>query len=507
LTNQFPNLEGLVNDGLHRSNFWIQDVWTPTDRWNINPGLRWDQEILDIPSDSAEQDLTYAVEGGNVVELPGQPITSAVTKPDQVSPRLAASYDVNPNNVIRFSYGKNIEFTPFSNIEFKAALDPALQSISFDAPTGPGPLPGFSPTCVLGHDPANGNAPCNHITNYYEYYRDLFNASYFDQFTPVLPQTATNVDLSWEHQFGSGFQFKLTPYYRKGTDYVVASTPLLFTLSDGQPIFGAPREENAGINENTGVEAIVQKTATAGWSGFVDATYDNTLANYNSDFFPSVNNAALALNHFFHVSYLAPITGNINLSYEQPRGWHISNEFQYESGYRYGVGKDTFVYESRCIAGAPSIPIEVLNTDLAESCLGNSAAQSAYYFTDPTDPGTVLHPNITGSRGTPDGSDPGTLHGPQVMTWLISIGHDIGAGPNPVEAGVRIENVLGNYSQGLIESDFLYANNGIGGYGPNSGMNGNIGFEPYQYNRSPRPFTAYPVGAARTFTFFLTSKI
>lgn len=502
LTNLFPNTTGEVNDGLHRSNFWLQDVWTPTARWNINPGLRWDQEILDLPANAASQDLTLVNEGGTFAELPGQPITSAVTRPDQVSPRLAASYDVNPDNVIRFSYGKNIEFTPFSNIEFKWDGDPALQGVPL-----PSTLPGYSPTCSLGKDPANGNAACNGIANYYQLFRDEYNTSFFDQYTPVQPQTATNTDISWEHQFGGGFQFKLTPYYRKGVDYVVESSPLLFTLPSGQPIFGAPREENAGINENTGVEAIIQKTASAGWSGFVDATYDNTLANYNSDFFPSVNNAALALNHFFHVSYLAPITGNININYDQPRGWHISNELQYESGYRYGVGKDTFVYESNCIPGAPSKPIEVLNTDLADACLGLSGAQDAYYFTDPTDPGTILHPNITGSRGTPDGSDPGTLHGPQVMTWLISIAHDIGSGPNPVQAGVRVSNVLGNYSQGLIGSDFLYSNNGFGGFGPNSGHNGNIGFEPYQYNRTPLPYETYPVGSARTFSFFLSSKI
>jgi hypothetical protein len=501
LTNFYPQTEGLVNDPLHRSNLWLQDKYTPTDRWTIQPGVRWDQEILDIPADAAAQNLSLANENGLEVELPGQPITNAVTHPEQVSPRLAVSYQASSNNVFRFSYGKNIEFTPFSNIEFKWAGDNALMNEPIS------PLPGFSPTCVLGKDPANGNTPCNGISNYYQLFRDEYNTSFFSQYTPVLPQTATNSDISWEHDMSNGFQLKITPYYRKGVDYVVESTPLLFTLPTGTPIFGSPREENAGINENTGVEAIIQRNASVGWSGFLDATYDNTLANYNSDFFPSENNAALALNHFFHVSYLAPVTANFNLNYDQRHGWHIYNEFTYESGYRYGVGKDTFVYEGNCIPGAPEIPIEVLNTDLAEGCLGNSAAESAYYYTDPTNPGTILHPNITGSRGTPDGNDPGTLRGPQLMTWNLAFSHDIGAGTSPVQAGVRIDNVLGNYTPaGAVGGNFYYINNGLGGYGPGSGSNGNIGFEPYQYNRSPLPFINEPTGTARTLTFFLDEK-
>src|SRR4029077_17655858 len=138
---------------------------------------------------------------------------------------------------------------------------------------------------------------------------------------------------------------------------------------------------------------------------------DNTLANYNSDFFPSTNNAALALNHFFHVSYLADVTATMNLAWNTRNGWHISALMPFESGYRYGVGTKTFIFQPVGPNGA-SVPVEVLNTDLAATALGQNANTSAYYFTDPSNPGTILHPNITGSRGTPDGNAPGTLKGP-----------------------------------------------------------------------------------------------
>ncbi|HEY7992760.1 MAG TPA: TonB-dependent receptor [Candidatus Eremiobacteraceae bacterium] len=496
-TGCFPLLAGLVNDPLHRNNLWLQDKWTPTDKWTIQPGLRWDEERLDIPANAASQNLSLSFANTGIFEIAGPPIGSDVTRPTQVSPRLAISFQANATNTFRMSYGKNIEFTPFSNIEFKWAGNPATASVPV------GPFAGFSPTCRMGHDPQNGNVPCNGITNLYQLNQDVFNTSFFAQYTPVRPQRATNVDASWEHDFGRGLQMKITPYYRKGVDYVVANTPLLLTLPDGTPVFGSPREVNAGENINTGVEFSLQKLATYGWGGFINATYDNTLANYNTDFFPGVNNAALALGHMFHVSYLAPITGAVNLSFDTHSGFHASAEVPYESGYRYGVGTHTFAYVTN--AAGKLVPMEVLNTDLAETFLGNNANTSAYYFTDPANPGTIAHPNITGSRGTPDGTDPGTLKGPAVATLNLSLAHDIGT--NGMEAGFRVSNLFGNYTDAVVGGNSRYRNNGLGGFSSTSGTNlVNPLYEPYQYARSPLPFENEPTGAARLWTFFVSTK-
>jgi len=288
--------------------------------------------------------------------------------------------------------------------------------------------------------------------------------------------------------------------------------------ADGTPVFGAPREENAGFNKNIGVEFALDKLGSVGWSGFLHATYDNTLANYNSDFFPSVNNAALALGHVFHASYLAPLTGALNLTYQSRDGFHVSAEMPYESGYRYGVGTKTFVFAGNCVGGAPEVPVEVLNTDLAEACLGNSTLTSSYYYTDPSNPGTVLHPNITGSRGTPDGNDPGTLHGPPIMTMNLSIAKDLGYPNSGTQVGLRVANVFGNYTDAVVGGNSRYRNNGMGGYNSGVGFFGGTGnpsgsnltfpnYEPFQYGRSPQPFENEPTGTARTWTFFMTTKL
>ena len=70
-----------------RQEVWIQDQWTPTDRWTFNVGVRYDQ-------------IEYAISEG------------------QVSPRVGAAYKVNQANVFHAFYGRL--FTP-----------PNLESISF----------------------------------------------------------------------------------------------------------------------------------------------------------------------------------------------------------------------------------------------------------------------------------------------------------------------------------------------------------------------------------------
>jgi hypothetical protein len=476
-----PDTASRATDPLHRNDLYIKDDFTPADRLDVTAGVRWDQEVIDLPSNAAALNQYYTVDSSGLYHvLPGPAITTDITRPSQVSPRLAIAYQAGSRDAIRFSFGKNIEFTPLSNIENTYAVSPRLASCNMSSGCFT-PLPGFGAT--------------NNVTNLYQQILLDLNTNSFAQYTPVRPQRAVNYDLSWNHDFGQGLAARITPYYRKGYDYVAVSTPFLFRLSDGTPVFGPGREENAGINFNTGVELSVQKNAVFGLGGFVSATYDNTLANYDSDFFPIVNNAAIALNHLFHVSYVAPLTATFGLDYQSHHGLHASVEVPYESGYRYGVGKHTWVF------GGPNgtTPEEVLNTDLA-SPVGN------YYFTDPSNPGTIEHPNITGSLGTADGNDPGTLKGVAEAFVNIAVSQDVGSGPNRMSVGLRADNILGNYSISSPIDSIRYHNNGLGGYASNSGISGLIGLEPYRYQLQPSYYLNQPVGSPRSYTLFVNIK-
>jgi len=491
--NTYVDNASYANDPVHRWDLYVKDRWQPNERLTVTMGLRWDKETIAIPPNAAQLNSTYFFDdSGNLVVQPGASIGNDVRQPQQISPRVAASFEMSPRDTVRFSFGKNIEFAPLAALENTYNNVPtSLQNCSIASGCFI-PLPGFGTT--------------NHVTNLYQQVVLDLTTNNFAQYTPLLPQTAVNVDFSYEHDFGRGLELRLTPYYRKGSNYFVGNQPLLFTLPSGKPVFGPLKEENAGINTNTGIEFALQRNATYGFSGLLDATYDNTLANYDSDFFPTVNAAALAAGHFFHVTYVAPVSGTFNLVYNTPDGFHASTTTSYTSGYRYGVGKKTFVF------GANGQPEQVLNTDLAVT------PSQAYYFTDPTNPGTMEQPNITGSRGTNEGDDPGTLFGPPIAIVNVTLSHDIGRGDHNALAGIRVQNILGNYSpQGAaganIPANLYYVPQGIGGYGPGSGINPNacapgqvLACEPFSYNYSPFPYESERTGPPRLYTFFVSVK-
>jgi len=489
----YADNSGYSSDPVHKWDVWLRDRWQPNERLTVIAGLRWDHEVIGMPADAAQQNTTYYYDdSGNLVTVPGQPIGTNVTQPQQWSPRLAASYEASSRDTFRMSAGENIEFAPLA----------ALETVYKNVPTS-------LQNCNLGNGcflALPGYGVTNNVTNLYQSVMLDLTTNNFAQYTPVLPQTAVNYDFSWEHEFGQGVELRITPYYRKGFNYVVGNAPLLFTLPSGTPVYGPSKEENAGINENTGVEFALQRNTQYGFSGLLDATYDNTLANYDSDFFPTVNAAALAANHFFHVTYVSPLSGTFNLVYNTRSGWHASMTMNYVYGYRYGVGTQTFTFNDN---GQPE---QVPNSDLVNS------TNEAYYFTDPSNPGTIEHPNITGSRGTPEGSDPGSLFGPSIATFNFSVAHELGSGPHNSEIGIRLENAFGNYSPTTIPSNLYYAPQGIGSYGTTSGgqlsgYNTNqcaphqtLACEPFMYNQSTGPYEAEPMGPPRLFTFYYSIK-
>ncbi len=360
----YVNDLSISNDPIHRYDLFLKDRYQPNQRLTLTLGLRFDKQVYDLPSTAAQANTSYFYDdNGNVVTVPGKPFGSDITAPSQISPRFAAAYQLGRSDVMRFSMGQNIEFATLSAVEDKYNVPRSLANCNIangcfiPLPGGPGTVPPGQET--------------NHVTNLYQQMNLDLTTNEFAQYTPVRPQRAINYDASWEHEFGGGEELRITPYYRKGTDYIVGNSPLLTTLASGQPIFGASREENAGVNENTGVEVALQSQRQFGFSSSFAVTYDNTWANYDSDFFPFVNNAALAANHFFHVTYVAPITATGNFVYNSRHGFHASATVPFESGYRYGVGRRVYVFVQN--AKGQSVPISVLNTDLA------NGATNAYY--------------------------------------------------------------------------------------------------------------------------------
>jgi hypothetical protein len=198
------------------------------------------------------------------------------------------------------------------------------------------------------------------------------------------------------------------------------------------------------------------------------------------------------------VTYVAPITATANFVYNSRHGFHVSATVPYESGYRYGVGKRVYVFVQN--AQNQSVPISVLNTDLA------NGYTNAYYYTDPNNPGTMQQPNIIGSRGTPEGDDPGTLRGVANTYLNLTMSQDLGGKERGFQVGLRVENLLGNYNASSPSNNIWYTNCGFGKSCPGSGQNLNIGLEPFQYNYGSGPYENEQLGLPREYTVFVTMK-
>lgn len=491
----FPKVEFLRNDMMHRNYAYIRDRWQPSGRWFVNAGLRWDNQKMNIPPDAQAQGtlLNYDPGTGQYIQTLGPQITAKSTNPSQLSPRVFATYAMGRNDVLRFGWGRYVTYPPELQVETKAVIDPSLRSC--DIASGCfAPLPGYGVT--------------NNVTNLYQQSLYDFNTYLSSQYQPTEPEYAADTEFSWEHDWGRGWQTKITPYFRKGTNYVVGSQAIIKTLPTGYPLYGPYTYSNLGINQNTGVELSIQKSAQYGWSGWLNATYDNTLANYNSDYFPSVSFASMALNKFYHVSYAPPITATLGLDLNTRSGFHIWAEVPYESGFWYGVGKKTYIYESfypngqEAPNGGPGTiirPVQVPNTNYLNGAYG-------YYTVDPSNPGTYMHPNIIGSKGTPEGNDPGSLQAPGRAFLNVTFAQDLGE-KKQYQIGVRFGNILGNFTPPVPVTNVWYHNNGYGASNSNSGFNGNAGYEPYQYNLSPNPYVAQATGPERQILFFFTTKL
>ncbi|HEY9180802.1 MAG TPA: hypothetical protein VIO32_08780, partial [Candidatus Baltobacteraceae bacterium] len=129
-----------------------------------------------------------------------------------------------------------------------------------------------------------------------------------------------------------------------------------------------------------------------------------------------------------------------------------------------------------------------------------------YYTVDPTNPGTFEHPNIIGSKGTPEGNDAGSLQAPPRAIVNLTLAQDLGE-HHEYQIGVRIANLFGNFSAAVPITNPWYHNNGFGATNPNSGVNANSKYEPFQYNWSNEPYEFEPIGSERQFLFFFTTKL
>ncbi|MBV8198654.1 MAG: TonB-dependent receptor [Candidatus Eremiobacteraeota bacterium] len=256
----------------------LSDEWRPTDRWNVNASVRFENDTYDLANtNDPAKNFWFAAARREFcvnpvtrqpmfVPQPPQsifvftpvvafncPIDRSTGRPIQtvhpngtdgilltnvypssytvayVEPRLAATYTVDPDTVLRFSAGRYAQQPQNYEIQYNTA-EPNLAS------------------SLLGFIPFGFDSPLHQ----------------------ALPQFSDNYDFSFEHHFkGTDVAMKLTPYYRWGTNQLYETVNL--------PSLNVSPSFNAGTLRVDGVELELTKGdfERNGFSGILSYTYTN----------------------------------------------------------------------------------------------------------------------------------------------------------------------------------------------------------------------------------------
>jgi hypothetical protein len=246
----------------------LTDQYRPSDKWLFNVGLRLDsygyngmQTTTPPLGGSAAArafwfnayNLDNCVNGTTGVPSPnpapgapcpagshGADLENASAQQfvyDMWQPRISGTYTANPDNVIRFSYGRYSEAPDTAYEQYNTRQEDLADYIG---------------------------------TELYQYGRNT--PGY-----PIAPPASINYDLSWEKHFkGTDLSFKLTPFLRQTQDQIQS-----FFLN---PIQGFVSGLNVGSQRSQGVEFQLQKGdfTRDGLSGQLSFAYTDSYIRYGT---------------------------------------------------------------------------------------------------------------------------------------------------------------------------------------------------------------------------------
>jgi hypothetical protein len=327
-------------------------------------------------------------------------------QPREWEPRASVVYRVSVDDALRFGYGRSAVFgnaftvgQPFNVYN----LSPFL-----NVP----PVPGFR--CGI---PAVKLFPCK---SYGEQLYWIDDQIWFPDAGNSRPALYSNYDLGYSHQFRNGFGLRVTPFYKLGTSLPVFS--LTMPLPGGGSI---ATPTNQGFNRTTGVEAsLTTPDRPSGFSGFLSATYQNVLSttpplSLLETLTPNIPPATLALGDLYRAGYVSPFSVRLGGTYAMKNGFSTTPALQYNVGYPYSVGNliaaaiGPHQYANfPQIDFGPGVPVV---TGIGN--VGGAALSTNYY--DPAYSGSLLHPNIAATRGTPaTAANGGYLSSPNLQVNL-----------------------------------------------------------------------------------------
>lgn len=218
----------------------ITDDFRPTDKLDINAGLRMDSYGFNGGNTYNSAARTFFFNAWNA-QFPSTPLYNPTYQTEtftELEPRVGATYSLGPNTVLRASYGRYSQApnTAFEEYNFLESESP----IGFPA--------GLNQFAAFGV----GNTPMH----------------------TIYPEVSNNYDFSFEHQFGRDTSVKLTPFLRKTSDQIEE-----FYLNQKTSFVSGL---NVGAQTSEGVELEVDKGdfTRNGFAGKLSFTYTNSYINF-----------------------------------------------------------------------------------------------------------------------------------------------------------------------------------------------------------------------------------
>jgi hypothetical protein len=474
----------------HDKAFYADNTFSPNSKTKIDLGLRLDATDITYPNGNAGTFLFSPAQTVNgVYQFP-----SNTKDPMVLQPRVATSYQLDRNNTVRFAYSRSVEMPPL------AFVDEGIGSHFYSSL----PYANLAPTAAVCGN--LGNATCANYGQQLFWENQLaFNGNPLVQ--PLKPETFTNYEMSFSHQFGGNVAAKITPYFRRGYDALVSSATVktdvngapLISSTTGAFLFNPPIDSNLGIEKTTGVELYITKDNPGpGFSGSFSANYINEFSSVipltgSEDFFPSIPAQSLILGNVYRVGFLSPFNMTAAISYKTRGGFRINPILSYNEGYPINFGNITSMFLGTRAFNVP-------NTNVTSS-FGSTSTPN---YVDTQNPGSVFKPNIAATRGTPESPAAGGILSAQRMTASMSFEFSPpsqnGKGGT---YGLFISNLFNQlYGQPTLNTRWQPVANGIGG--PQSGQTAlaQTEFAQGQFNFTQRagnqPYLLTPNGSTQT---------
>ncbi len=310
----------------------LTDVWTPDDRLLVNLGGRvdnfrytFDNTVSGFPARAFwfnafnnencgapaqnpvsrwnGHSLGPCPAGFSPMTDPGVGLVNSVPSGSSywvVSPRLAATYTLNQDNVLRASLGRYVR-----------AAETSSQEINDRQQDLPDQISGF------------------------------YKLGYTTPYHQNLPDSSWNYDVSWEHHLhGTNLSFKVSPFYRSTSNQVQN-----FAID---PATGITAAVNVGTQESSGVELSFQggDFSKNGLSFLLSYTYTNSRIKYapvsnGVSVLDSLNAAIEQYNSYTHACAGAAASstvcgaglygGNAEPGFVNAGGVHVQNPYYHAS--------------------------------------------------------------------------------------------------------------------------------------------------------------------------------